>query len=122
MKNNMQGRTATIVLAMLGLVAAAGMALAVTMSARSAVLSTKPNPLVLDVRPVNEYIASALQINALYKEGKITRAEIKKRALALTVPPVLKDRHLQWVLALDAKNDKAIDELMNDYALVQVTK
>lgn len=119
----MQGRTATIVLSVIGLITAAGLALAVAVSQRSAVLSPAPaKTMALDARPLNEYIAEALKIHSAYKAGQATRAETKKRALALKVPTVLKDRHLQWVLALDAKNDKIIDELMSDYALVSITK
>lgn len=61
------------------------------------------------------YVTAALKIHADYKSGSITRSEEKKRALALTVPAVLRDRHLQWVIAIDAGRDGAIDDMMQEY-------
>lgn len=71
---------------------------------------------------IANYIQSALAINAEVVAGKISRAEEKKRALALTVPAVLRDRHLQWILAIDAGRDEVIKDMMQEYSALSLVK
>ncbi len=71
---------------------------------------------------IAQYLRAALEINADALSGKISRAEEKKRALALTVPTVLRDRHLQWILAIDAGRDAVIKDMMQEYSALSLVK
>ncbi len=71
---------------------------------------------------IANYMQAALAINADVVAGKISRAEEKKRALALTVPAVLRDRHLQWILAIDAGRDEVIKDMMQEYSALSLVK
>lgn len=71
---------------------------------------------------IAQYLRVALEINADALSGKISRAEEKKRALALTVPTVLRDRHLQWILAIDAGRDAVIKDMMQEYSALSLVK
>lgn len=71
---------------------------------------------------IANYLQGALAINADVVAGKISREEGKKRALALTVPAVLRDRHLQWILAIDAGRDGAIKDMMQEYSALSLVK
>ena len=71
---------------------------------------------------IANYLQAAIAINADYSAGKISRGEEKKRALALTVPAVLRDRHLQWILAIDAGRDGAIKDMMQEYSALSLVK
>lgn len=71
---------------------------------------------------IAQYLHAALEINADALSGKISRAEEKKRALALTVPAVLRDRHLQWILAIDAGRDAVIKDMMQEYSALSLVK
>jgi len=71
---------------------------------------------------IANYLQAALAINSDFTAGKISRVETKKRALALTVPAVLRDRHLQWVLAIDAGRDSAIKDMMQEYSALSLVK
>lgn len=71
---------------------------------------------------IANYLQAALAINSDYAAGKISRAEEKKRALALTVPAVLRDRHLEWILAIDAGRDGAIKDMMQEYSALSLVK
>lgn len=71
---------------------------------------------------IAQYLRAALEINADALSGKISRAEEKKRALELTVPTVLRDRHLQWILAIDAGRDAVIKDMMQEYSALSLVK
>lgn len=71
---------------------------------------------------IAQYLQAALEINADALSGKISRAEEKKRVLSLTVPAVLRDRHLQWILAIDAGRDAVIKDMMQEYSALSLVK
>lgn len=70
---------------------------------------------------VDTYISSALTIGADLASGAITPEVAKTRALGLVVPAVMKQRHLDLILAIDAKDFHKINELMQEYAILQLT-
>lgn len=67
---------------------------------------------------VAAYMKKALAIHDSYKSSKITHEQFKIQAMALTVPAVLKTRHLEWVVAIDAGRDDAIDAMMREYRVL----
>lgn len=113
----------------LGILVAASIALAfyvwqlrVTQKAGSFSRALEPKASLSQKDLIATYIQAALAINADAQAGKISRAETKKRALALTVPAVLRDRHLQWVLAIDAGRDGEIKDMMQEYSALSLVK
>lgn len=71
---------------------------------------------------ISMYISEALQIHGQYKSGALSRAQTKEHALTLTVPAVLKHRHLEWVLNLDAGRDEPIEAMMQEYSTLTLVQ
>lgn len=68
---------------------------------------------------IDKYIEAALRIHTQVRAKKLTTAQAQQQALALTVPGVLKERHLAWVVALGSANAAAADDLMREYAILE---
>lgn len=64
------------------------------------------------------YARSAQRIQRDFGAKRISRDEATRRALALHVPPVLKERHLQWVTALRTKRDGAAAVIIQEYTWI----
>lgn len=71
---------------------------------------------------ITNYIKEALAIHNQYRDKKINREQARVAALQLKVPLVLRDRHLQWILALDQGTDAPIENMMNEYSLLQLAQ
>lgn len=82
----------------------------------------EPATLTSQKEMIATYVTKALKIHAEYQAGTLTRPEAKKQALALSVPAVLRDRHLQWILALDAGRDSAIEDMMQEYSTLTLVQ
>ena len=67
---------------------------------------------------IDVYVQDAMAIHSAFRAHTITGSQAKTRALALTVPGVLKERHLAWIIALDKNEIIAADDIMRDYALL----
>lgn len=71
---------------------------------------------------ISKYISTALQIHEQFTSGSISREQAKQQALGLTVPTVLKHRHLEWVLNLDAGRDQPIEVMMQEYSTLSLVQ
>ena len=71
---------------------------------------------------IDSYIQNSLAIENAYAAKQISAAEAKKRALALYVPAVLKDRHLAWVIALDKDDVSGAATAVQDYQLFNTAR
>ncbi len=80
----------------------------------------EPQAFTTEKNQIATYLKAALLVHADHIARKTTRAETKKQALALTVPAVLRDRHLQWILALDAGRDGTIEDMMQEYSTLSL--
>ena len=67
---------------------------------------------------IDVYLRHSQRIQQEFGARQISRNEALRRALALVVPPVLQERHLQWVGALRAKHDAAAAVLVHEYAAI----
>ncbi|MCX6781352.1 MAG: hypothetical protein NT003_04565 [Candidatus Magasanikbacteria bacterium] len=79
------------------------------------------NDAISQKQQISNYLSAALAINAQYKSGVLSRDAAKQHALELTVPAILQQRHLEWILNLDAGRDGAIDAMMQEYATLAAT-
>lgn len=64
------------------------------------------------------YARAAQKIQLDFGAKRISRDEAVRRALALPVPPVLQERHLQWVTALRMKRDAASAVIIQEYTWI----
>ncbi len=72
-------------------------------------------------RAISTYLTQVLAIHDQYEAGTLTAAQTKEKALGVIVPAVMKPRHLEWVLNLDAGRKSAIEDMMREYKALQLS-
>lgn len=71
---------------------------------------------------IESYLRNAQIIQRDFGARLISRNETLRRALALIVPPVLKERHLRWVTAVRNKQDAVAAIMIQEYAVIVLTE
>lgn len=92
--------------------------------ARTGSLTKKfePQSLTSQKDMIATYLEASLALHTSFTSGKISKSDYKSKALALVVPAVLRERHLQWILAIDAGRDAVIEDMMQEYSVLSLVK
>lgn len=82
----------------------------------------EPQSLTTQKDMIATYLEASLALHTSFTAGKISKSDYKSKALALVVPAVLRERHLQWILAIDAGRDAVIEDMMQEYSALSLVK
>lgn len=82
----------------------------------------EPQSLTTQKDMIATYLETSLALHTSFTSGKISKSDYKSKALALVVPAVLRERHLQWILAIDAGRDAVIEDMMQEYSALSLVK